>query len=385
TVPRVPFSALMRPGAANDPQVRALAGKVVILATDDGGDRHMTPYARRFFGLAPRLMNGAEIHANAVEMLLSGERLLPAADATRWALGAVLCAALGLALLAGGWLWPAAGLVAGIAVAALASRFAFGHLQLLPVAALQTTLVALAIGLALYRALYENRRRERMQGLFGRYVSDQVVRELVRTGSEPALGGELRTVTVLFCDIQKFSTMSEALTPQQVVTLLNTYLGAAADAVDAEGGTLDKFTGDGLMAVFGAPAVYPDHAARAVRAAQAMDRAAREVAKTLDPMLTGLGLTPFRVGLGLHTGQAVLGSIGSQKRSEYTAIGDAVNVAARVEGLSRELGATIVLTRETWEAAGLLVKLGSWHTMQVKGRRAAVQVAAVLDEQQDDR
>ena len=380
TVPRLPFRALMQPGAADDPQVRALAGKVVILATDDGGDRHMTPYARRFFGLAPRLMNGAEIHANATEMLLSGERLLPAPDAARWVLGVVLFAALGLALLAGGWLWPIGGLVAAIVVSAVASRLAFGQLLLLlPVASVQASLVVLAIGLALYRALYENRRRERMQGLFGRYVSDQVVQELVRSGSEPALGGELRTVTVLFCDIQKFSTMSEALTPQQVVGLLNTYLGAAANAVDAEGGTLDKFTGDGLMAVFGAPATYPDHAARAVRAAQAMDRAAREAAKHFDPMLTGLGLTPFRVGLGLHTGQAVLGSIGSTKRSEYTAIGDAVNVAARVEGLSRELGATIVLTRETWEASGAQVSIGPWHNMQVKGRRAEVQVAAVLD------
>ena len=382
TVPRVPFRVLMQPGAAADPRVRALAGKVVILATDDGSDRHMTPYARRFFGLAPRLMNGAEVHANAAEMLLSGERLLPAPGALRWALAAALFAASASALLAGGWFWPVGGLIAALAASAWASRAAFGHLLLLPVAPLQVTLVVLAIGLALYHALYENKRRERMQGLFGRYVSDQVVQELVRSGSEPALGGELRTVTVLFCDIQKFSTMSEALSPQQVVTLLNRYLGAAANAVDAEGGTLDKFTGDGLMAVFGAPILYPDHAARAVRAAHAMDAAARLVAKEFDPMLTALGLTPFRVGLGLHTGQAVLGSIGSTQRSEYTAIGDAVNVAARVEGLSRELGATIVLTRETWEASGALAKIGPWHTMQVKGRRAEVQVAAVQAENQ---
>ncbi len=382
TVPRVSFRKLMQAGAAQDPQVRALAGKAVILATEDGSDRQMTPYARRFFGFAPRLMNGAEVHANAAEMLLSGERLTAAPGALRLGLALGVVAAVAAALLAGGWLLPVAGLLLGLAASAAASRLAFGQLQLLPVAALQATLVLLAIGVALYRAFYENRRRERMQGLFGRYVSDQVVQELVRTGEEPALGGELRTVTVLFLDIQKFSTMSEALSPQQIVALLNTYLGEAARAVDAEGGTLDKFTGDGLMAVFGAPLPHADHAARAVRAALAMAQAARTAAVGFDPMLLALGLTPFRVGIGLHTGQAVLGSIGSTKRSEYTAIGDAVNVAARVEGLSRELDATIVLTHEAWQASGTLVKTGPWHTMQVKGRRTGVQVAAVRDEQQ---
>ena len=385
TIPRVSFRQLMQPGAANDPAVRALAGRAVILATEDGGDRQMTPYARRSFGFAPQLMNGAEVHANAAEMLLSGERLVPASGALRIGLALLVIAVVCAALLSGGWLRPILGLVLGLVASTWASQLAFGRLLLLPVASLHATLVLLAIGVMLYRALYENRRRERMQGLFGRYVSDQVVNELVRAGDEPALGGELRTVTVLFLDIQKFSTMSEALTPQQIVTLLNTYLGEAARAVDAEGGTLDKFTGDGLMAVFGAPVSYTDHAARAVRAGQAMALAARKVAKDVDPMLLGLGLTPFKVGIGIHTGQAVLGSIGSTKRSEYTAIGDAVNVAARVEGLSRELHATVVITHEAFEASGTLAKIGPWHTMQVKGRRSEVQVAALQDEPQDER
>lgn len=167
---------------------------------------------------------------------------------------------------------------------------------------------------------------ERVRRLFARYTSDAVVEEVLSAG-EVVLTGEKRQLTVLFADIRSFTTLAESLPPETVMGVLNEVLGALADSVLGWGGTLDKFLGDGLMAMFGAPVRHDDDAARAVHCAQAMmEQVVARNAHRPGPSL--------QLGIGINTGPAVVGSLGSERRTEYTCIGDTVNVASRLCSLA---------------------------------------------------
>ncbi len=183
---------------------------------------------------------------------------------------------------------------------------------------------------------------DRIRRLFARYTSDAVVEEILKSG-EVVLSGEKRDVTVLFADIRNFTSIAETYPPDQVMGLLNGVLGRLTDAVLANGGTLDKFLGDGVMAVFGAPVAHDDDAERAVRAALQMMESVREQNNS------GEHVTPLELGIGINTGLVVAGSVGSARRTEYTCIGDAVNVAARLCSLAG--GGEILVGASTAERA----------------------------------
>ncbi|HVY93085.1 MAG TPA: adenylate/guanylate cyclase domain-containing protein [Bryobacteraceae bacterium] len=186
--------------------------------------------------------------------------------------------------------------------------------------------------------------RDRIRELFGRYVATQVSDRILK--GEISLGGESRQVTILFSDIRGFTEMSEQMTPAQVVAFLNDYFSEMVEAVFEQNGVLDKFLGDGMMAVFGSMGDMPDHPRRAVLAALRM--------KALLSKINGdraiLGKPPINIGIGIHTDDVIVGNIGTRKRLEYTVIGDGVNTCSRVEALNKELGTTILITGTTWEA-----------------------------------
>ena len=184
-------------------------------------------------------------------------------------------------------------------------------------------------------------------------------------------------MTVLFADIRNFTSMSESLNPHEVVEMLNAYFSRVCEPILAQGGTVDKFIGDAVMAVFGSPALQADHARRALRAALAMAEKAREFRAWMEKRFPNRGLSDFRIGIGVHTGEAVVGNIGSPQRFEFTAIGDTVNTASRLEGLTKELGWTIVASSGTIAAAGPGVVTGGREELRVKGRREAVVVVEV--------
>src|SRR5919205_1146913 len=170
-------------------------------------------------------------------------------------------------------------------------------------------------------------REEVARANYGRFLPEYVVRQILENPDSFKLGGVNQTLTVLFADIRGFTRLSEHAPPERVVQLLNNYFTAMSDIIFAHGGTLDKYLGDGLMALFGAPTASPDDACNAVSAAVAMQRQMQ----VINEQLKTDGLAEISIGIGLHTGVATVGYIGSERRSEYTAIGDTVNLSARLE------------------------------------------------------
>lgn len=211
----------------------------------------------------------------------------------------------------------------------------------------------------------EQLRRERL----GRYFSPLVASAIEKTGDGMSVALQ-REVTVLFSDLRDFTTLAERLDTPEIVTLLNDYFEHMVGVVFEHGGTLDKYIGDGLMIYFGAPVAQEDHAARAVRCALAMQQS------LVTYNSSHPARAPLRMGIGIHTGTAVVGSIGASHRREYTAIGDTVNLAARIEQLCKPHQETILLSLDTKRLAGEAVKFREVTECTVKGRTASVQVFA---------
>jgi len=377
SIPSISMTRLLAPQALEDPRVRALKGKAVILAADNSGtpDRHFTPYSH---GPHAAQMSGGEVHANIVETLLGAPtpRALP--RAIEWVYLLLVALAGTFAFLR---LGPGRGALLGLAFAAglaVLAGLTFRFDWLLPVAAPQTALAAAYLMTLGLRLTGEERARVRIRDLFERYVSDQVVEKLLSEERRPDLGGETLTVTVLFSDIRNFTTIAEKLSAHEVVEMLNAYFTRVCEPILAQGGSVDKFIGDAVMALFGAPAAHPDHARRAVRAALTMAAEAAAFRDWMHDRFPDRGLPEFAIGVGLHTGEAVIGDIGTPKRSDFTAIGDTVNAASRLESATKQLACVIAASDATLRAAGGGIRTGKMETLQVKGRAEPIRVFEVM-------
>jgi adenylate cyclase len=230
-------------------------------------------------------------------------------------------------------------------------------LELISAVAAQT-----AIAVENARAHERLAREEVARANYSRFLPEYVVTQMLENPDSFKLGGVNQTITVLFADIRGFTRISEHAPPERIVSLLNRYFSAMTDIIFAHGGTLDKYLGDGLMALFGAPTTTPEDAANAMSAAVAMQR--RILGINLE--LHAEGLPSLGVGMGLHTGEATVGYVGSERRSEYTAIGDTVNTASRLE--SNAKGGEILISDATAAAAGNHYKLKPREPITVKNR-----------------
>lgn len=322
-------------------------------------------------------MSGVEVHANVLESLLSGERMQPMSDGTR-VLSLLILAALAAAAFAALPAWIGALLwLTGVLLFALSGFAAFRAGVLMPVSAYAVATALVLLGVLGWRLTGEERERARVRQMFGRYVSNQVVEALLQSGNRPELGGQSQVMTVLFSDIRNFTTISERLNAKEVVEMLNTYFERACAVLLAEGGSIDKFIGDAVMVEFGSPLPLPDHALRGVRAALALRVVAEEFGDWMKLRFPDRDLPEFAVGIGLHSGEAVIGNIGSPTRMEFTAIGDTVNLASRLEGMTKELGCVILASESTISAGGDTVVCGRSEIIRVKGRAAPVRVFEV--------
>jgi adenylate cyclase len=216
------------------------------------------------------------------------------------------------------------------------------------------------------------REKEMIKRAFTRYVAREVVEEILKDPENLVLSGERRQVTVLFCDVRGFTPMSERLAPEEVVLLLNDFYNLMIETTFKHDGTLDKFLGDAVMAVFGAPMAYPDHSARAIRTALAM----QEGIAGLNARRGREGKEPIAVGIGVSAGEAVAGTVGTEDRMEYTVIGDSVNLAARLEANAKP--GQILISYRTYERVRDLVEARPLGRIRVKGKEEEVEVYEVL-------
>ena len=322
-------------------------------------------------------MPGIQIHAAVADDFLSNRAMQPESRGVRLALVVTAALAVGLlAVLLPAW-WAAAVVVAGVgAFVLLATRlFAAGTW-------INITQPSLAASLALfggvcYQYFFEGREKRRMKRLFGQYVSKDVYDQLVANPDLARLGGQRRQMTVLFSDIRGFTTVSESGQPEEIVAILNEYFTRMVEIVFAHKGTLDKFVGDMVMALFGAPLDDPDHAEHAVDAALEMIRELRR----LNEKWTAEGRPSLDIGIGISTGAMIAGNIGSEAIMSYTVVGDAVNLGARLESLNKEYGTRIIISEATRDILPGRYHLRPLGDVIVKGKTKPLAIFEVKETQ----
>jgi adenylate cyclase len=354
----------------------ALTGKLALVGfTATGFDKSATPFAP----VAP----GVELQATVLDNVLHGASLrrpwwmMPAEAALIVLLGVVL----GIALRRLGT--PAALMIAlGAALLCAwggqrlfeSARLAVGGAYVLG-AVLSCTLAG-----AVARAVSEEREKRWIREAFRHYLNPEVTELLARAPERLRLGGERREITILFVDIRDFTGISETLRPEVLGELLNAYLGAMTDVVFRHDGLLDKYIGDAVMAFWGAPVQEQNNAVRCCRAALDMTTTVRALRERWRP----LGRPLFEIGIGINTGEAAVGNFGSPQRFNYTAVGDDVNLASRLEGLNKEYATEVLITERTREAIGDEFITREIDRVLVKGRTQRVIVHELLGCRADD-
>ena len=341
--------------------------KIVIIGPTAAGlyDVRPSPFSRD-----NRIFYGVETNANIAHTLLSAGGLRDNRGLVPWGIYALL---VGVAV---SWaIWHTRGTVAaalGVGMVAVLALPVFMvavtvlH-QVVPYGAILLAAVV-PMALALYERLGVERREIAQQ--FGTYVSPEVLREL---GQNPQLvrQGQRRTVTLLFSDVRGSTTIAEQMAPDVWIAQLNEYFSEMSDAIFATDGYLDKFMGDGIMAIWNAFGTQPNHAQRATMAAAQM----LERLKLLNQRWQEQeGRVPLQIGIGLHTGEAIIGNVGSDRRAQYTAIGDTVNAASRIEALSKEFKAPLVISETTAALLCERLKLVELGEAELKGRAAPVRI-----------
>jgi adenylate cyclase len=242
------------------------------------------------------------------------------------------------------------------------------------------TMTTIYLGITIYHYFKEEREKKKIRGAFQYYLTDSVINEMLKDPARLKLGGDKKDLTVLFSDIRGFTTISEKLTPEALVALLNEYLTAMTKQVFRYEGLLDKYMGDAIMAVFGAPLPQPDHARRACLAALEMMKELRR----LQEKWREEGRPAFDIGIGINSGDMVVGNMGSEMRFDYTVMGDMVNLGSRLEGTNKEYGTNIIISEFTYEVVKDSMCCRELDGVRVKGKIKPVKIYELLGEKKDE-
>ena len=352
-------------------------GAIVMIGATAAGlaDVKSTPTGAGASGQLP--LTGVEVHATAVTNLLAGQhvRHLPAAWVAGVLIVVLLLTALGAtqghSLIALG-----SALALAIAVDLIAHALFRWAGIVLPSGLLMTACIAMAVAVVSTRYVLERKQRQFIRNAFGRYVQGEVIAQIMRDPGQLELGGQQRELSVMFSDLAGFTSMSEAMTPHELVAFMNEYLGAMSDVIIETGGTLDKYIGDAIMAVWGAPVEQADHAKRACRAVvrqqQTLARLHEEWAARGKP-------TPS-ARFGVHSGEMVVGNVGGRQRFDYTVLGDNVNLGARLEPINSQYGTHAMISQATFDQLDGEFVCRELDRIVVKGRSQPVTVLELLDE-----
>ncbi|HSC77801.1 MAG TPA: adenylate/guanylate cyclase domain-containing protein, partial [Candidatus Acidoferrales bacterium] len=378
TYPQVSFADVVEgrysPGAFRDKIV--LVGPTALAV----GDFRPTPYAEGFHA-------GVEIHANILDTILSQRFIHSGAREELLDLLLILLLGVGggilLVRVRPAWIAPSALVLLAAFLLMTYGALAWFHAWL-NVIIPSNVLVANAGLIAAVRVLLEEREKRRIHSAFQHYIPPGLLHELMKDPSRLKLGGEERELTILFSDIRGFTSLAEKLTPLELTSFLNAYTDEMTEIIFRHLGTLDKYQGDAVMAFWGAPYETADHAARACAAAVEMSRRVDE----LRARWRSEGRPDINVGIGISTGRVVVGNMGSRKRFNYTVLGDAVNLASRLEGVNKEYSTRILVSESTYQqVAGsassqpLVFRQLDW--IRVKGKHQPVAIYELLGSADD--
>ena len=323
-----------------------------------------------------RVYTGVELHATMLDNLLAGDfmRDLPG--------GVTAALILGLAVLWGmvAVLGKSArdnviALAVALPLPAVISILAYQRGWWVPFIAPETATVFALVSAIIFNYATEGRQKRFIRGAFKQYLSEDVIEQLVKHPERLSLGGEQRTLSIMFSDLQGFTGISEGLNPQQLTALLNDYLTAMTDIIQGEGGTVDKYEGDAIIAFWNAPLPQEDHAGRSVRAAL---RCQAQLANMRPELRQRTGKDMF-MRVGLNTGPVVVGNMGSHNRFNYTILGDAANLASRLEGVNKQFGTYTIISEATYSDIEKVEKMEKIAVRElgkvaVVGRKAAVRI-----------
>ena len=363
-----------------------LGGKVVLLGSGfHDSERYRSPFysmqneGGEIFGWT----YGVEIHANALQNLLTANFMRPLH--WFWKLMLVIGAAVLVAFVtfSRGTKWGAVSAIAVAAGSAVVAWIVFDRSAfVVPIVAPSLAGLFAFLGSTSYVSIVEGREKRMIKGAFGKYLAPAVVEELMNNPSLLKLGGDRRHISMLFSDLAGFTSMSEVLEPQKLVAVLNEYLHEMAEIVKAEGGMVDKYIGDAIMALYGAPNALPDHAVRCCRTAVRMQKRLDElngIWKQQDASWPSLA-----VRIGINTGDPVVGNIGGAEKIDYTALGDSVNLAARLEPACKNYGVGIMIAQRTRDEAGDAIQVRELDMLAVYGKKEPIRVYELLAMKDED-
>jgi adenylate cyclase len=372
---------------SGDPQtLQKLAGKLVIIGTSAAGlkDIRQTP-------ISP-VLPGVEVHAQLLETILSNSHLTRPADAVMIEFGGLLIGGLVMIFLiprlsALSTFLLSTGIIGGLVASAW--YYYTTKQQLLDIAFPALSITAIFVILSYLNYMHEERERKKAKAAFGHYVSPALLEQIAANPDKLVLGGETRNITILFSDIRGFTTISERFNAQELTRFINKFLTPMTNVIMEQEGTIDKYMGDAIMAFWNAPLDVENHAVKACIAALKMQEAVKALnAKLQADAAAENGTTnrrhyvaPIAIGVGVNTGDCCVGNMGSDQRFDYSALGDDVNLASRLEGQSKTYGVDVVLGQNTVaQLPENLFSIIELDLIQVKGKTEPVTVYALLGE-----